>query len=220
MDIFADVNGGIQCEVTAKIVTARRKYIAIRCTAIDSYALSTPRLAAHRQLTVYLFQFRGKSDFLLGLVVADGGMRLAAEAVRVRLGGRVLLCQHQLLVSLVVPDLVLVVVDEKFAAVILFRAGGNDAVHAARALGHADACARVQFAADGDGIAVAGHRLTGQVRLGRFRQGCIGLLQHGLVEAVVKAGQVIIEAHKIGVLNRQRRPFDGLRPLQHGVFPV
>ena len=155
MDIFADVNGGIQCEVTAKIVTARRKYIAIRCTAIDSYALSTPRLAAHRQLTVYLFQFRGKSDFLLGLVVADGGMRLAAEAVRVRLGGRVLLCQHQLLVSLVVPDLVLVVVDEKFAAVILFRAGGNDAVHAARALGHADACARVQFAADGDGIAAS-----------------------------------------------------------------
>ena len=73
---------------------------------------------------------------------------------------------------------------------------------------------------DGDGIAIAEHRLAGQVRLGRFRQGGIGLLQHGLVETVVKAGQVIIEAHKIGVLNRQHRPFDGLRPLQHGVLPV
>ena len=85
-------------------------------------------------------------------MVADGGMRLAAEAVRVRLGGRVLLCQHQLLVSLVVPDLVLVVVDEKFAAVILIRAGGNGVARAARALGHADATiVAVQTArADGD----------------------------------------------------------------------
>ena len=84
-------------------------------------------------------QLRVKGDLRISLVVADGGMRLAAEAVRVRLGGRVLLCQHQLLVSLVVPDLVLVVVDEKFAAVILIRAGGNGVARAARALGHADA---------------------------------------------------------------------------------
>ena len=72
-------------------------------------------------------------------MVADGGMRLAAEAVRVRLGGRVLLCQHQLVVF--VLDLTRFVVAEEFSAVIRTHIFGNDAVVDPLLLGHADACA-------------------------------------------------------------------------------
>ena len=73
---------------------------------------------------------------------------------------------------------------------------------------------------DGDGIPVAGHWLLGQVRRGGMGQDGVGLVQHRLMEAVVEAHQIIIEAEEDRVLHGADRPLDGLRPLQHGVLPV
>ena len=158
LDTLLDVDGLSQLDIAAQIIAALRQNImGGGVIAADGGRGRRPLFIAHHQLLIIFVipQLRGKLDLRYACMVADIGMRFAADAVLVLLGGGGgVRNKHQLgPVRAVVCDLVLIIITRDDIAVILIRirTGSNSDGNSS---GRPYTDFASQFTTDGDGSAL------------------------------------------------------------------